>query len=407
MIGLKKGLEKARCVLDLQVDILAFIQSICEGNFPLYVISLQNLIKWCAVHLYNLLSISVLSPELNEMFHKGYFVFQNTNSEFSLSSLDKIHEQNNKIIKGVGGATHLLNAVDESGLACWELCAHEISLIVSEFEETLIIENEISEIETNPHYEDTDAFHLRFLEDVEKLASSLVDNPFQLDTLTVLNNTNIKFHPSVFHDISTLTKNGQEQFERFWTKHLHENTASIKKPIKINSYNLPGNQNKDAEKDPVMMLAMITKLRDAFLYHNELVQKMFSTEIFGISQTLAKHRLSLYHGTKSSILKQFNTCPKSIIPSTESAIVIELSAMTRMNIPSWVKTLNDYARFIYGEIIVLTAEFQRCDIVADQYFKTSLKEGIRNVRGAGVIKLFNENTGIPAHFMAVFPHEQS
>ena len=94
----------------------------------------------------------------------------------------------------------------------------KISLIVSEFEETLIIENEIS-----------DAFNLRFLEDVEKLASLLVDNPFQLDTLTVLNNANIKFHPSVFHDISTLTKNGQEQFEIFWTERLHEKTASIKK----------------------------------------------------------------------------------------------------------------------------------------------------------------------------------
>ena len=137
-------------------------------------------------------------------------------------------------------------------------------------------------------------------------------------------------------------------------------------------------------------------------YRNELVQKMFSTEIFGISQTLPKNRLSLYHGTISSIVKQFNTCPKPIIPSTENAIVIELSAMTCMNIPSWVKTFNDYARFIYGEIIVFAEEFQRCDAVADQYFKTSLKEKIRNVGGTGIIKLFNENTDIPAHFIEGF-----
>ena len=38
--------------------------------------------------------------------------------------LDQIHEQNNSVMKGMGGATPALNKVDESSLARWSLCIH-------------------------------------------------------------------------------------------------------------------------------------------------------------------------------------------------------------------------------------------------------------------------------------------
>ena len=51
-----------------------------------------------------------------------------------------------------------------------------------------------------------------------------------------------------------------------------------------------------------MTSAMMTKLRDAAVYSEILVEKAFQTEIFGIPQSLAKDQFSLYHGTKSTIL---------------------------------------------------------------------------------------------------------
>ena len=35
-------------------------------------------------------------------------------------ALDQIHEQNNDLIKGVGGATHLINREDDSALLRWQ-----------------------------------------------------------------------------------------------------------------------------------------------------------------------------------------------------------------------------------------------------------------------------------------------
>ena len=64
----------------------------------------------------------------------GYFTFQKTDHQFSLMGLDQINEQNNGVIKGMGGATSSLNKVDESSLARWGLCIHELASTVSEYE---------------------------------------------------------------------------------------------------------------------------------------------------------------------------------------------------------------------------------------------------------------------------------
>ena len=64
----------------------------------------------------------------------GYFSFQKTNRKFSRMALDQIHDQNNKDIKGVSGATNLLNRVDNSGLSRWELCGPDLVGLAAEFE---------------------------------------------------------------------------------------------------------------------------------------------------------------------------------------------------------------------------------------------------------------------------------
>ena len=64
----------------------------------------------------------------------GYFTFQKTDHQFSLMGLDEINEQNDAVIKGMGGATSSLNKVDESSLARWGLCIHELASTVSEYE---------------------------------------------------------------------------------------------------------------------------------------------------------------------------------------------------------------------------------------------------------------------------------
>ena len=52
-----------------------------------------------------------------------------TDSKFSLMEIDQIHEQNNAVMKDMGGATSLLNILDESSLARWGLCINELASI--------------------------------------------------------------------------------------------------------------------------------------------------------------------------------------------------------------------------------------------------------------------------------------
>ena len=68
-----------------------------------------NYSRWLTVHLFDLVNLEKNHPDVYIYFSKGYFTFNKNGSEFSTMALDQLHEQNNEIIKGVGGATSLLN----------------------------------------------------------------------------------------------------------------------------------------------------------------------------------------------------------------------------------------------------------------------------------------------------------
>ena len=69
-----------------------------------------------------------------QMFFRWLFCFSKVKQKVSLIWIDQAHEQNNAVIKGMGGVTLVLNKDDESGLAWWELCLHALSLIINEDE---------------------------------------------------------------------------------------------------------------------------------------------------------------------------------------------------------------------------------------------------------------------------------
>ena len=70
---------------------------------------------------------------------------------------------------------------------------------------------------------------------------------------------------------------------------------------------------------------------------------------------------------------------------TKCGIVVELSLFLRKKRPTWVFKFHDLAKFLYDEIMDLSKFFQRCDIVIDRYFEDSLKEGVREERGSGLV----------------------
>ena len=101
--------------------------------------------------------------------------------------LDQIYEQNNKLIKGCGGANGLLNKINYSAQTHWETCSPEFVRIIFEFEDCLA-QNEILAEPSTKHHEDNQPFHKRFSSDVNQLIKYITVNPFMQDYLTKLNN---------------------------------------------------------------------------------------------------------------------------------------------------------------------------------------------------------------------------
>ena len=164
----------------------------------------------------------------------GYFTFQKTSTEFSRIALDQVHEQNSAYVKGVAGATHLVNSTDEAGLIRRELWSNELAMMIQEFENELYDEDDDDEEDfnaTRKHHEDTLSFQKRFFEDAAKLYSNFTCNPFELGELTRIDDTSARFDPRIIADTKLLESNGEQQFNMFWNNRLIYSKAPVSNTI--------------------------------------------------------------------------------------------------------------------------------------------------------------------------------
>lgn len=130
--------------LDLELDILTFVQALREGNFKLYINSLTKIApwffaldhhhyaRWLPVHIRDMITLEKTCPDVAKGFQNGNFVVKKSPRDFSKIPLDHAHEQNNKCVKGDGGAIGLTE--NSSELLRWMISGPEISRMVNEFE---------------------------------------------------------------------------------------------------------------------------------------------------------------------------------------------------------------------------------------------------------------------------------
>ena len=128
-------------------------------------------------------------------------------------SLDQLHEQNNKYIKSVSGATSLINRQDESALVRWELCGPELCRMIQDFEGNDVISPD--ESPQQKHHKDNPTLKKDFRNDTAMLINNFPNNPFMLNELTVINNTDIVFHDNIYHNLTQLEPIGSKQFLTF------------------------------------------------------------------------------------------------------------------------------------------------------------------------------------------------
>ena len=81
-------------------------------------------------HWFEFYTTETKFPDVCNILSKENVSFQKSHRDFTRKSLNEIHEQNNKLIKGCGGASDLLNKMDDSALIRWETCSPEIVRVV-------------------------------------------------------------------------------------------------------------------------------------------------------------------------------------------------------------------------------------------------------------------------------------
>ena len=205
------------------------------------------------------------------------------------------------MIKGLGGATRLLNREEESSLLRWELCGSEITNLISIFENEINSSEQGSPLKYKKHHEDTLSFKERFIADVHKLSEAFSINPFDTSCFAAVNNKSIVFSEDIATSVKNISALGEKQFREFWMKRLV--TANITK----NNLRLPKDlsDNKDDDvKDPTLTPKMISYLRSAHQYRSLSVLKLFEKEIYGISQSISSNSLKLYSGTKADVTRR-------------------------------------------------------------------------------------------------------
>ena len=266
-----------------------------------------------------------------------------------------------------------------SGLERWETCTPELARIIESLE--INIDGKVTEDQNLPHHEDREAFQRNFATDVKKICNGMEINPFEENNFVNISNTSVFYDEEIKKIFKTHPQEGEAQFQMFLQERLIDRTKSVDAPARNNNYKLPRTAN-DA----------MTKKENKLIYLIELCN---------VAQSIAENEDSLYHSSKSDILKCFPIYNNdSIIEATinDYAMIIDLSLFTKSHHFNENTTFLEYANSLREIILNVSSSCVRCDIIVDQYFKDSLKQNIRSTRGQGSKKHFKDETKIPEDF---------
>ena len=400
-------------VMNLQIEILMFVRSIREGDFSLYVQCLRKLLKWffaldhihyarwLTVHVFDLISLPITYPDVHEELLKGFFCFAKTKRPFSRMAFDQVHEQNNKIIKGLGGATNLLNSKNDSALIRWETCGPEIARIVSEFESSMKSQDS-SESSRLKHHEDNAQFRANFNKDVGTVYAAIPGNPFELESLSAINNSK-QFPPAISVQLRELLDKSEESVIQFINDRLVMQKVPISEKISKNNFSLINTQNDGKESRANFGVPFMNKLRSAIEHRPFKAEEFFKGEIYGVPPCFSVDCTDeMYHGKKSSILERLpSSLPPSVTTTSSKAIIIEASPLFRKLSNVTAQNFDELGAIYYHHICCLAKGFERVDVVFDRYFSCSLKAQTRSGRGAAGTRIssITDNTPFPKDFL--------
>ena len=161
---------------------------------------------------------------------------------------------------------------------------------------------------------------------------------------------------------------------------------------------------KKSKVEQSLTAAITSKIKSSYQFRRVKVCNLFKDDLFQREHSISEDQNTLCHGTKFFILKRLNSTEKpNLNLENLNAIIFDLSAIVRSKSKPNCLTFDDFANYVYRIIMLMSKNYERCEIVADRYFEGSLKEGTKNKRRAESSKLiFNGESLMPKDFSSNF-----
>jgi hypothetical protein len=403
-------------IMRYETLILIFIRAHREKNFLLYIEVLEELVplffalnhvhyaRWLPVHIRDMKSLPVSVRD--EFVQQSHWVVSKTHRKFSAMPFDQAHEQENKTVKGPGGAVGLTE--NPSAFRRWMLSGPEMARLLKEFEEEYIEEDDTHCL----HHEQSDSSQNKFHRQVLSLTDTIkqMGNPFTDDfqELVALDSRNC-VNDSVIKTMRSIEETGKKQYASYVNEVFLERTTSIHDRIKRNSLSLFSTPESRIvpKKSKLNVLqnnvALFGQLYISMQNRQSDLDEFFAHEIQSFPASLSEFGMLHLPGTKSDLLHclDTSTCPEPRAPSAFDCKVLDGAVIVHC-LPTFnVSTFDMYADEVF--IPYLQRQLQdakRLDVVWDEYIKDSLKESTRQKRGKGARRKVSGSAKIPGNWIS-------
>ena len=161
--------------------LILFVRAHRERNFSLYMQLLEeltplffaldhvNYARWMPAHIRDMKSLPASVQE--EFENNCHWVISKTTNSFSVIPFDQAHEQENKIVKGLGGTVGLTE--NPVAFKRWMLSGPQVARLVSQFQEETFSDDDLDIRKNFKHHEQGISIQNTFYKQVNSLSSTI------------------------------------------------------------------------------------------------------------------------------------------------------------------------------------------------------------------------------------------
>eukprot|EP00116_Pleurobrachia_bachei_P001478 sb/3461740/ len=306
-----------------------------------FALNRLNYARWTAVHLEQLLRLKFEHPDLHEHFCAGGFVGRKTSRAFSGMALDQLYEQSNKFVKQHSGT------LGGSSSRIWQLAAPELHQMLESTATSSTSSDYGDDHVWQDHHSVGRAGRNRFKKNVDAVRGVFGSNPFHQARFTRLNdNVCLDIDGSQCIKLTSLVKKGGTLYRHFRSTRLTTGEVELTATLSRQTDHLPDFLVKDATKAPqrAQNNVLIRDLKLAITYRPEQLLDVLEDEVEVIPSCFrGLTTTELHWAQKSDLLKQLRKVGSIEAVTATGALIIDLSAVTRIVFYSKKEELTDYS----------------------------------------------------------------